>query len=243
MNITKPFGIIYKALFPNGKVYVGITTKTLKNRISQHLGSLGDGLPFHNAISKYGKENVVWEVVDAADNMEELNKKEIYYIEYFNSFIGNDCGYNCTRGGDGSVGFVHTKESCAKISTALVGNKYHLGHKDSAETLNRKRIAGIGRKPSEETRIKLSAAQMGNNKGIGNRGRMFSPTHCANISKNKKGKGLKNKNAAKLAHSEVVEIRARYALGETSCKKIAIDYGISHSTVWLIVTNQSWVEQ
>ncbi len=235
------FGIVYKAQFPNGKVYVGITTKTLEERISQHMGSLGDGLPFHNAIRKYGKENVIWEVIDTANSMENLNEKESRYIEYFNSFIKTNCGYNCTLGGGGSVGFVHTKETRAKISAAGIGNAYHLGHKDSAETLRRKRAAGIGRKPSTETRIKLSAAQRGNAKGAGNRGKTRSPEHRANIREQRKGKCLKNKNAAKLTQFQVAEIRTRYALGGTSYRKIAKDYGVSYSAVWLIVTNQSWV--
>jgi len=49
--VSKNFGIIYKAEFENGKVYIGKTTRLLKNRKRQHLTTLyKESVAFHNAI-------------------------------------------------------------------------------------------------------------------------------------------------------------------------------------------------
>lgn len=98
-------GIIYKATnLVNGKVYIGQTTRTLKRRKGEHLSDARNGStdPFHNAIRCHGEENFKWEVIDRADNDEELNQKEIYWISYYNSYIyaENSNGYNATRGGN-----------------------------------------------------------------------------------------------------------------------------------------------
>ena len=49
---------------------------------------------------KYGVENFEWEVIEQCKKS-ELAEREIYWIEYYDSF---NKGYNCTRGGDGASG-------------------------------------------------------------------------------------------------------------------------------------------
>lgn len=90
----------------NGKIYIGITTRTLGNRHKEHIKNINDGLYFHNALLKYGIENFTLEIIDKAINIKELKNKEIYWIKKFNSFAyqKNSNGYNCTLGGDGGFG-------------------------------------------------------------------------------------------------------------------------------------------
>lgn len=77
----------------NGKIYIG---KAVKDRDSY----LGSGLLLKAAIKKYGKENFTKVIIDSAENNEELNKKEIYWIKKLNS-QNKDIGYNITDGGTG----------------------------------------------------------------------------------------------------------------------------------------------
>lgn len=97
------YGIIYKATNKiNNKVYIGQTIKTLKERIYMHYYKAENSLNiththFINAIRKYGKDNFDWEIIDQADTQEELNKKEIYWIQFYDS-INN--GYNIQKGGN-----------------------------------------------------------------------------------------------------------------------------------------------
>lgn len=85
----------------NDKVYVGQTIHTLKMRFSQHLKkSMIDNNPYrklYNAIRKYGKEHFFIELVEDNIPISQLNEKEIYYIEQYNSF---EQGYNSNYGGD-----------------------------------------------------------------------------------------------------------------------------------------------
>tara|TARA_B100000683_G_C12340720_1_gene494585 strand:- start:46 stop:816 length:771 start_codon:yes stop_codon:yes gene_type:complete len=75
----------------NDKIYIG---KDVRNR-NQYYGS---GVHIKRAIEKYGKENFTKDIIDTADDYEELSAKEIYWIsEYKKTHIL----YNISAGGDG----------------------------------------------------------------------------------------------------------------------------------------------
>jgi group I intron endonuclease len=87
-------GIVYKATcIINNKVYIGQTIKTLNERKKGHMyaSHKKSHYKFHRALRKYKSENFKWEIIDTANNYEDLNKKEEYYIKYYNSV---DSGYN-----------------------------------------------------------------------------------------------------------------------------------------------------
>lgn len=108
-------GIVYLISFPNKKYYVGITSTSFEERKTNHLSHANtSNLAVHNAIVKYGKK-VKWEVIDKADNWDDLTNLEIRYIKEYNSYI-DDNGYNLTRGGEGTVGYKHTEENNLKNS-------------------------------------------------------------------------------------------------------------------------------
>jgi group I intron endonuclease len=123
--------IIYKCLFPNGKVYIGQTSRSLKIRKkehkydSQHEAYCSYNCPFYRAIRKYDYETLKWEIIDIADSIEELNIKEIYWIKYYNSFIRNknSNGYNSNIGGGSNLGYLPSEETKIKISKAGSGEK------------------------------------------------------------------------------------------------------------------------
>ena len=97
-------GIIYKATnLVNGKVYIGQTTRTLEQRRKEHEKSTKTQYLFQRALKKYGKESFFWEVIDTANDYDELNIKEMNWISHFQSYKTN--GYNMTLGGDGVVTF------------------------------------------------------------------------------------------------------------------------------------------
>jgi group I intron endonuclease len=84
----------------NNKVYIGITTRSLKERFNQHKYSrYSMDTKFSRALKKYGIENFEIQLLeDEITSLEELYEKEKYYISNFNSFIN---GYNSTIGGEG----------------------------------------------------------------------------------------------------------------------------------------------
>ena len=91
------YGYIYKTInLINNKIYVG----KKKSDVFLKEQYLGSGKYITNAINKYGKENFSVELIDSAETLEELNEKEIYWINYFDARNSN-IGYNIAPGGDG----------------------------------------------------------------------------------------------------------------------------------------------
>lgn len=101
-------GFIYKITnTKNNKIYIGKTIGSINKRWREHKSNAlnkTDNYLLHLAMRKYGIENFIIEIVEECPN-ELLNEKEIYYIKFFNSYIGQDknknCGYNMTPGGEG----------------------------------------------------------------------------------------------------------------------------------------------
>lgn len=80
----------------NQKVYIGQSID-IEQRWKKHCLTK-DTCAIHKAIQKYGKENFSFEILEECRE-EELNDKEIYYINKYNSYIN---GYNMTLGGEGA---------------------------------------------------------------------------------------------------------------------------------------------
>lgn len=83
----------------NGKVYIGQSTN-IKHRWKEHIQEAKNGIKkyaLYNAMRKYGVENFSFEIIEECLE-EELDKKEVSYIEKYNSYYG---GYNSTLGGQG----------------------------------------------------------------------------------------------------------------------------------------------
>jgi hypothetical protein len=84
--------VIYKTTnLINGKYYVG---KDEKNN-PEYLGS---GKILKQSIAKHGVTNFKKEILEICETREELNKREIYWI---NSLSATTIGYNITDGGTG----------------------------------------------------------------------------------------------------------------------------------------------
>jgi GIY-YIG catalytic domain len=99
----------------NRKQYVGQTTQNPRDRWHRHCSTNPGNTAIGRAIHKYGKENFEFNVVDTAENLEELNKKEVEWISKFNTV---ENGYNLNEGGNNFRMEESTKE---KISAKLLG--------------------------------------------------------------------------------------------------------------------------
>jgi group I intron endonuclease len=206
-------GIIYKVVSPSGKVYIGQTIKTLSKRKTQHYSRAFNknyvdyNYKIARAIRKYN-DSLEWFILYEnvpIDNLDELEMKEIEKHNSFNS------GYNGTKGGDGTVGRIHSEETKKKISELLKGNKR------SEETKKKLSKAHKGKKLSEEHKRKLSKSS---------RGKEYSGENSPN---------------AKLNIKMVKEIRKKYATGKYTQNKLAKEYSVSSWTIGSVVNNLSWI--
>uniref|UniRef100_A0A6C0KJF8 GIY-YIG domain-containing protein n=1 Tax=viral metagenome TaxID=1070528 RepID=A0A6C0KJF8_9ZZZZ len=108
------YGYIYKISFPNGKCYIGLTTRTIKERWDEHNynAKAGDTKCLYKSLRKYNMvDTFQMIVIDTAETEKELCEKEIAHIEIHNSHYKRGYGYNMTDGGEGVIGYRHTEET------------------------------------------------------------------------------------------------------------------------------------
>lgn len=99
--------IIYKITnLQTNKIYIGQTIRSLELRWNEHLRCARAGVDLHlyEAIRHYGQNSFKIEVIDSATSQEELDKKEKYWIEYFNT-LDPVKGYNNIEGGNSNPMF------------------------------------------------------------------------------------------------------------------------------------------
>lgn len=154
--------IIYKITnIQNGKIYVGQTIQSFKSRMNEHKKKMRNGanFPLYNAMRKYGIDNFTFEVISSAASQEELNEKEIFWINYFNSEYPN--GYNLTSGGAGTLNYHHTECDIEKMRALKAGaydgdkNPFY-GKHHTPEQIEKWKRERKGRKLSEEWKQNIS---------------------------------------------------------------------------------------
>lgn len=163
------FGYIYKTTnLINGKIYIG-QHRYEKGGIDETY--IGSGKLLRKAIEKYGLKNFKCEIIDEAQNKEELDKKEIKWIAWYRN-QGIEL-YNIVDGGTGgntNGGKTFSKEWREKISKA---NKGKIISEEQKKKISEARMGytpwNKGIPLSEEQKLKLSKANKGKtswNKGI-----------------------------------------------------------------------------
>lgn len=115
-------------------VYIG-QSRNIEQRWHNHCSHINsarnDGLPLYRAFRKYGVENFSFSVVELCA-IEELDEKEKFYIQKYNSFAPN--GYNLTLGGQCSIPTQLSPEQVREIKE-LLKNSY-LSQTQIAERFN-----------------------------------------------------------------------------------------------------------
>lgn len=110
----------------NGKKYVG-QSNNISRRFSEHC--LRNEIPVDVAIQKYGKDNFSFEVLEEC-SIEELNSKEVYWIEKENAFTE---GYNCNIGGEQATSGEGNGRSKLTIEDIIIIRKAYNEHKPQKE--------------------------------------------------------------------------------------------------------------
>ena len=114
--------IVYKATNKeNGDFYIGVTTKTLKERRAAHFYSAkckshSHCKKFCNAIRKYGEDSFIWEILEEFDGIKEACDSEVMLISRHKPH------YNIASGGWNPLyGLKRTPEWKEKISKSNKG--------------------------------------------------------------------------------------------------------------------------
>jgi group I intron endonuclease len=214
-----------------GKKYIGQTTKNNpKHRINEHFCESKKPInhKFARAIKKYGKDNFIWGIVEECE-IEFLNDREIYWIDFFDSFKN---GYNTTSGGN------QGREYCTK--------KYLIQFPDGS----RKEIENLSKFCREhDLNTNIWCTLRGNanhHKGY----KLIPQTEeeinfyqeVRKIREDNSRKGLNGeKNGRSILNwNKVSEIRKLHASKEYKNKQIADMFGIKLVTLEKIVSNKLW---
>lgn len=152
-----PYGHVYLVTNKiNGKVYVGQTVQTMAKRWNGQVSG-GAGSILKNAIKKYGKEEFCTETLVYADNQQQLDKDEDFYI-LLSGALNRKVGYNLKRGGaNGRM----SEESKAKLSRALLGLPKSESHKQKLRLIKLGNQNWLGKTHTAETKAKQRAARLG----------------------------------------------------------------------------------
>ena len=169
---------VYRHTFPNGKVYIGLTSRDPHIRWGRNGCGYKNKQPIiQNAIMKFGWDNIKHEILFTGLSKEEAEETEINLINQFKS-DDDRFGYNGKGGGFSSL---HKEATKKKISEANRRRSPELvrqiAEKNSGKVIpneTRKKISerlkGITR--SEETRAKMSASKKGIKKSAETRMKM-----------------------------------------------------------------------
>jgi group I intron endonuclease len=129
------FGFIYRTEnIHNGKIYIGQTTKDEE-------AYLGSGSIIKKAIEKYGENSFTRQILEHCYSRDELNKREIFWIEKERLKLGINNVYNITFGDNYRDGFSHklSIESRKRISLSKIGKPLSEEHKRSiSKTISEK---------------------------------------------------------------------------------------------------------
>lgn len=143
--------IIYKITnLKTGKLYIGLTSVSLKERWTNHQSNSRNQLKYTSALyasmRKHGLDQFIVEQIDSAATLEELNIKEQTYIKALNTLV--PYGYNLDEGGGSQNCHPETR---AKISRTLKGRPIK----------NRMNGAPKGRPVSDERKARISKTMTG----------------------------------------------------------------------------------
>lgn len=139
---------VYKHTAPNGKVYIGITSRPPEVRWRNGTG-YSSSPHFESAIKAYGWENIKHEILMSGLTKEAACQAEKDLIQKYKS-ADREYGYNQTLGGETGVKF--TDEVKAKISEKSKLYYSDPAHREMASNWMRNRTV------SNETRKKMSEA-------------------------------------------------------------------------------------
>lgn len=210
----------------NGKKYIG-----QHSTLDIDDGYIGSGVLLTKAINKYGKNNFSRKILQYANNKDELNELEKYYIDKFNA-IESDMYYNIAEGGYGNPMAGLTDEQKEEYRKKM--SEAHKGKQLSEETKSKLRKANLGKHHTEETKAKLSEALKGKYTGRqlsdehkaklseAHKGMEFSDEHKAKIRKAKKGKpsGMKGKQHSEETKARISEAKKGKKLSEEMKEKL-----------------------
>lgn len=193
--------LVYMHLFPNGKMYVGITTQRPSKRW-QNGKNYTHNPRLQRAIEKYGWSNIVHVIIGEYETAEEAGDVEKEMISLWH-LQDPACGYNISSGGEHGK---HSQETIKKMSLSRTGEDNPMyGRRGQKSPRFGMRGGMLGKTMSDEAKAKISAANSGAKNG------MYGKTLSAST-------------------KEKIRIRNSGANNKKSIKVVCVETGITYAS-------------
>ena len=114
---------VYKRTCPNGKVYIGITSKTLEERMGN---GYQNNREFALDIIKFGKESIISEILEEHKTYDAAVEREWHYINQYRNICYNKVGNSKDRLVSRTDPFA---QSSLHSTTSTETSAQHLPHK------------------------------------------------------------------------------------------------------------------
>lgn len=227
------YGIIYCIYNKNtGKMYIGQTVRTLKERFHEHKNAHKSlKTLIGRSIRKHGKDSFECYQLDFAESQDQLDYLELMYIAKYNTISPN--GYNLRSGGrEGGVGTgMMSPESRDKISKARRGiHEFMDPHGDVHITSNLHEFCDYYRL-SYDGMLSVKTKKQSMHRG------WTLPIPRPN--KIRDFSGSKNPRH-KISEENVLDIRKKHSEGYTPYELQALYPVISVCTMYNIINRRTW---
>ena len=117
---------IYKIIFDNDKMYIGLSND-IRSRMIEHFGrdlKEKPNLLISKAIQNHKVKDIeILEFINENDRKKLINREK-YWISFYNTYLDKNKGYNMTPGGDGSPDGIYNNASY--LSEKDLNNIYDL---------------------------------------------------------------------------------------------------------------------
>ena len=163
---------VYKHTAPNGKVYIGITSRKPEKRWRKDGSGYITSPHFFSAIQKYGWNAFNHDILFVGLTKDEACEKEKALIAEYNS-ADRRFGYNATLGGE--TGLKITEEVKEKLRALSVN--YYSDPKNRAA----QKYRALGYKHTKEAKVKIRLSNIGKHRSL-------SPDHIKHISEGRKAR-------------------------------------------------------
>src|SRR3990167_3469748 len=171
---------IYKITSPTKKVYIGQSVNINRRKNYYKRGNCKNQIKLYYSIKKHKWEKHKFEIIEQCQS-EELNEREKYYVDLFQTF-NSKYGLNLRDGGGSHGKMSHesvekaalanrgkkrTKEYKLKMSLLMMGNKHWVGKKHKYSTILKMRASGTKRMENPDARKRQREIAMGNTNWLG----------------------------------------------------------------------------
>lgn len=241
-NLPKESGIYIVTNIKNNASYIG-QAKNIYDRLNKHhiydykdKNNCCYNTKFYIALRKYGLENFQVDVLELCSE-EELDKKEIYYINKYDSFKH---GYNSTKGGQNWSPNIHSEETELKRQKTRQQNKSLQSENHPRAKMTNEEVINVRQRYIDGESIQQiyeDYKDRYSNKETFKRIILGQTYISVGNIPNKRQIRYTN---AKLTEVQVREIRNKYKKGKVSYDTLGKEYGLSGSSIAAIIKRKTY---